>query len=161
MAREKTVEKRLKDKVEAIGGACEKHVGAMRGDPDRLCSFPNGYHCLVETKWAEGEEPEDHQLRRHAWWRKRGMDVWVVGCNDHITKFVSFAFLQPARVSVGSCDVPGGKATGHAGGGPGPREDGYVVAGSGYVEASGLVIFPGTRPRAKAGGGRRVGGGEK
>src|ERR1700676_4331811 len=107
MVREKTIERKLKKRIENIGGACEKFESAIRGEPDRLCSFPNGYHCLVETKWTEGAVPEPHQLRRHEFWRKRGMDVWVVGCNEHITNFVSFAFLQSTRVSVGSCDVPG------------------------------------------------------
>jgi hypothetical protein len=76
--REKTVEKYLKQRVELLGGACEKFRSMERGHPDRLCSFRNGYHCLVETKWAEDAEPEDHQIRKHLWWRARGMDVYVL-----------------------------------------------------------------------------------
>jgi len=81
MARERIVESRLKSRIEAIGGACEKFKGSVRGEPDRLCSFPHGYHCLVETKWASGVQPEPHQARRHEFWRERGMNVWVIGCN--------------------------------------------------------------------------------
>ncbi len=75
MARERTVETNLRLRIKAVGGACAKHVGGERGDPDRICSFPNGYRCLAETKWLEDVKPEDHQLRRHGYWRARGMDV--------------------------------------------------------------------------------------
>jgi hypothetical protein len=79
MAREAVVEEYLKDRVEDAGGACEKHTNpGHRGDPDRLVSFPRGYKCLVETKWADDAEPEPHQLRRHEWWRDRGMPVHVL-----------------------------------------------------------------------------------
>jgi hypothetical protein len=81
MARERTIERKLKKRIEDVGGACAKFNGAVRGEPDRICSFPNKYHCLVETKWATHISPEPHQLRRHAWWRERGMDVWVV-CDE-------------------------------------------------------------------------------
>ena len=118
MAREATVENRLKDRIEEIGGACEKHVGGKRGDPDRICSFPNGYHCLAETKWLEDVKPEEHQLRRHGFWRKRGMDVWVIGCDRHITQLLNFTHLQPPRLSVGGWFVPGGTSACHVGGGP-------------------------------------------
>ena len=57
MAREAPVESWLRSRIEDVGGACEKHVGGMRGDPDRVCSFPNGYHCLAETKWLEDVKP--------------------------------------------------------------------------------------------------------
>ncbi len=77
--RESKVEGYLKDRLEAVGAACEKHVNpGWRGDPDRLISFPSRYHCMVETKWDTGVTPEDHQLRRHTWWRMRGMDVYVL-----------------------------------------------------------------------------------
>jgi hypothetical protein len=75
--------------MEAVGGAAEKHVNpGWRGDPDRLLSFPDRYHCMVETKWADDAEPEDHQLRRHKWWRERGMDVYVLGSKEAISLFM-------------------------------------------------------------------------
>jgi hypothetical protein len=75
--------------MEAIGGACEKHVNSgHRGDPDRLLSFPDRYHCMVETKWADDVEPEEHQLRRHKWWRERGMDVFVCRSREEVCLFM-------------------------------------------------------------------------
>lgn len=82
--RETTVESYLVEQVEKVGGACKKLYPPPRGDPDRLCSFPCGYHCLVETKWAEDADPEEHQLRRHVWWRVRGMDVFVLRSQDAV-----------------------------------------------------------------------------
>ena len=77
--RENKVEDYLKKRMEEIGGAAEKHVNpGANGDPDRLCSFPDGYHCLVETKWAQDVLLPAHQSRRHKWWRLRGMDVYVI-----------------------------------------------------------------------------------
>jgi hypothetical protein len=135
MARERIVERRLKRRIESVGGACEKHVGAMRGDPDRLCSFPNGYHCLVETKWAEGEKPEDHQLRRHGFWRLRGMDVWVIGCDRHIKQLIDLASVHPTRLSVTGCAVLSGPATFHVGGGPWPGRNRHLPFGPGYASS--------------------------
>lgn len=150
MARERTIERKLKSLIENVCGACEKHVGAVRGDPDRVCSFPNGYHCLVETKWEEGVEPEPHQLRRHEFWRNRGIDVWVVGSNEHIIKLVNFALFQPPRLSVGSCDVPGGQATRHVGGRPWTGKDGYFALSAGHAEINRIELLPGAGARTKA-----------
>jgi len=156
MVREATVENRLKDQIEAIGGACEKHVGGMRGDPDRLCSFPNGYHCLAETKWLEDVKPEEHQLRRHGFWRKRGMDVWVIGCDRHIEQLIDFAGIQPPRISVGSGAIPGGPPPLHVGGGPWPGKDRDEPFGPGHAEVSRLELFPGARSCAKESSRRRL-----
>lgn len=88
--REKTVETYLTEQMELVGGAAEKHVNpGHRGDPDRLCSFPDRYHCLVETKWGEDATPEAHQLRRHEWWRQRGMDVYVLKSKEGVSKWMN------------------------------------------------------------------------
>jgi hypothetical protein len=83
--REYKVEDYLVERVGLMGGACEKYTNpGHRGDPDRLLSFPCRYHCLVETKWAQGVKPMGHQLRRHGFWRLRGMDVYVVGSEGEV-----------------------------------------------------------------------------
>lgn len=92
----------LVGRIEAIGGACEKHVNnGHRGDPDRLCSFPWGYHCLVETKWAPDVEPEPHQKRRHAFWRKRGMPVFVAGDSVGIQRVIDAALDAKNLAEIG------------------------------------------------------------
>jgi hypothetical protein len=87
--REAKVETYLQDRMEAINGAAEKHVNpGWRGDPDRICSFPDRYNCMVETKWAPDVAPEAHQTRRHKWWRERGMDVFVIGSHEQVDLFM-------------------------------------------------------------------------
>lgn len=89
MPRERSVEWYLKCRVEKIGGACEKHVNpGHRGDPDRLLSFPWGYQCLVETKWADDAPVPDYQLRRHMWWKCRGMPVFVLKSKAEVDAFI-------------------------------------------------------------------------
>ena len=161
MARERTVESRLKSRIEEVGGACEKFAGCTRGDPDRLCSFPNGYHCLAETKWAENVKPEAHQLRRHKFWRERGMDAWVVGCDRHITQLINFALVQSPRLSIGGGPLPRGAPSRYAGGGPWIREDGHVTAGSGYAETCRIEFLPCVSARPEEGGRRRLVRGER
>jgi hypothetical protein len=91
--RENKVEAYLKLRMTAIGGAAEKHVNpGANGDPDRLLSFPLGYKCLVETKWAEDASMTApharRQLRRHAWWQQRGMDVYLLKSKAQVDSFI-------------------------------------------------------------------------
>jgi len=86
--RESKVETYLRKLVEAKGGACAKFKGSVRGEPDRLVSMPNGFHCLVETKWKAGVAPKAHQVRRHKWWNKRGMKTYVIDCRFDVDWFV-------------------------------------------------------------------------
>lgn len=155
------MENPLAQRIEAIGGACEKHKTTVRGDPDRLCSFPNGYHCLAETKWAPDVKPEDHQLRRHGFWRARGMDVWVIGCDRHIEQLIDFAGLQSTRISVGSGAIPGGPPPLHVGGGPWPGENGNKPFGPGHAQIDRIELFPGARACAKESSRRRLVWGER
>lgn len=106
--RENKVEGYLKRRMEEIGGAAEKHVNpGANGDPDRLCSFPDGYHCLVETKWAQDVLLPAHQSRRHKWWRQRGMDVYVIPSVQQASlwvtrmarKHAAHALLPPENIS--------------------------------------------------------------
>jgi hypothetical protein len=87
--RERTVEKYLKQQVELLQGACAKFKGSVRGEPDRLLSFPDKYKCLVETKWSEEATVQAHQLRRHQWWRERGMDVFVLKTKGDVDAFLT------------------------------------------------------------------------
>ena len=79
----------LQQRMEELGGAAEKHTNpGHRGDPDRLCTMPHWAPFFVETKWAEDAEPETHQLRRHIWWRKRGIEVYVLRSKRQVDEFM-------------------------------------------------------------------------
>lgn len=121
--RESKVENALVTAVEAEKGACAKHVNTgFRGDPDRLCSFPWGYHCFVETKWATGVVPEAHQLRRHTYWRDRGLDVWVACDTADIRRIIDFA-LRAKTIPTNRVAVSLGPSSRYVGGRPRIGED--------------------------------------
>lgn len=87
--RESKVESCLRVCMRKVGGDAVKHVNpGRRGDPDRLCPFPDGFMPLVETKWAAGVEPEDHQTRRHKWWRARKVPVFVCRTQAEVLSFM-------------------------------------------------------------------------
>lgn len=53
--RESDLEKRLKDKIEQLGGLCFKWVSpGRRGVPDRICILPKGRTIFVEMKAPNG-----------------------------------------------------------------------------------------------------------
>ena len=77
--REAPIESFLQTQVMGVGGAAAKFKPTIRGEPDQLISFPlTKHHCLVEVKWATGVQAQQHQLRRHQYWRDHGMDVVVL-----------------------------------------------------------------------------------
>ncbi len=101
MPREYEVENYLTLLMKSVGGMCEKHINpGARGDPDRICVFPGGDMVLVETKWDEGVEPEDHQIRRHLKWKKHGVQVEVVRSRDQARNFVAFYLEKFTRRRV-------------------------------------------------------------
>jgi len=61
---EKTTERYLSQRIEALGGKCWKWVSPnVRGVMDRICFLPNGIVFFVELK-SEGKELAPHQQRR-------------------------------------------------------------------------------------------------
>lgn len=77
---ERDVEKYLKDRMKAIGGAAYKFTSpARRSVPDRLAIFPGGAMVFAELK-KPGEKPSDAQLREHK--RLRELGCAVYGCID-------------------------------------------------------------------------------
>jgi hypothetical protein len=82
--REISIEKKLKDAVEAKGGLCLKFVSpGMSGVPDRICLFPGGRIIFMETK-APGEKPRPLQLKRHRELRALGFEVRVIDSEEQI-----------------------------------------------------------------------------
>jgi len=84
--RESQIEKKLKDKVEAIGGKCMKFVSpGTSGVPDRICLFPGGRVIFVETK-APGEKPSSLQKKRHDELKKLGFKVLIIDSEEKINE---------------------------------------------------------------------------
>ena len=136
----KTVEIPLQEAIEDVGGACAKFKPTYRGEPDRLCSFPWGYHCLVECKWAGDVKAKGHQARRHEYWRRHGMDVWIAGCVHDIVRIIGHAAIHPTPTSGYRHGVLVEKPAGYVGRRPRTGQDGNCPFCDGCVEATGLRV---------------------
>lgn len=85
---EKTVEKYLVKRVEALGGTAYKFTSPQRRNvPDRLVVFPGNLIFFVEVK-APGKKPTDGQLREHKRLQEKGARVYVVDSREQINKLL-------------------------------------------------------------------------
>ncbi len=85
---EKQVEGRLRKKVVALGGMCEKFTSPQRRSvPDRLITMHPNLVWFVELK-APGKGPTDNQYRDHQRRRALGVDVRVIDTYDKVDAFV-------------------------------------------------------------------------
>ncbi len=74
---EKAIERRLANKVRALGGLCLKFASASAtGYPDRLVCLPGGKAVWVELK-SKGKRPTRFQELRHQELREKGFEVYV------------------------------------------------------------------------------------
>lgn len=86
--RETQIEKKLKNKIEAMGGKCLKFISpGMSGVPDRICLFPGGEVVFVETK-APGKRLRPLQKKRHKELQQLGFKVLVVDSEKQIEKMM-------------------------------------------------------------------------
>ena len=82
--REKTLEKKLKDKVHNLGGWCIKISAAwIVGLPDRLCLMPGGVLFFAEVK-STGKKPTHIQTRIHDRIRGLGFRVEIIDNSQKI-----------------------------------------------------------------------------
>ena len=84
--RESQIEKKLKIKIESIGGRCLKFVSpGMSGVPDRICLFPGGRVIFVETK-APGGKLRPLQKKRHQELKELGFTVLVIDSEEKVNR---------------------------------------------------------------------------
>ena len=87
--REKAVEKRLRIKVEALGGKTLKFISpGTNGVPDRIVLLPEGKIMFVECK-APGEKPEPLQVYRMKELEKLGFKCYVVDSYETVDEFIN------------------------------------------------------------------------
>ena len=76
---EKDLEKKLRTKVEALGGRCLKWVcPGWVGVPDRIILLPGARIYFVETKKPRGGELSAMQKKWREWLKGLGFSYWVV-----------------------------------------------------------------------------------
>ena len=101
--RESAVEKYLRQRVEELGGTCEKFVSpGKRGVPDRIVTMPGGVIEFVETKAPTGRVRAE-QSRDHAQRRALGVLVAVVSTKEEVDKYIAelcadLACREPERL---------------------------------------------------------------
>ena len=82
--REKTIEKKLADAVEARGGLVPQFTSlGLDGMPDRIVLMPGGRIAFVEVK-APGKAPRPLQEARHRLLRQLGFRVYVLDDESQI-----------------------------------------------------------------------------
>ena len=86
--RETAVEKRLKTKVERMGGQAWKWVSpGARGVPDRIIFLPGGRTVFIELK-APGKKPDPIQEYRIRQLRDLGQRVEVLDSLEAVDRFI-------------------------------------------------------------------------
>ena len=88
MVRERDIERRLRKRVEGMGGLCFKFLSSVSGVPDRLCLFMGGRVVFVETK-RPGEKPRPLQERQIEKIRKLGFRVEVIDSEQGIEELIN------------------------------------------------------------------------
>ena len=84
---ERYIEKKLGDKVKALGGAYEKFTSpSRRSVPDRIVILPDGVIIFVELK-ATGKQATMLQEIDHERRRALGCDVRVINSIEQIERF--------------------------------------------------------------------------
>ncbi len=82
--REKTIEKKLREKTKAAGGIALKFISpGFDGIPDRIVLLPNAACAFVEVK-APGKKPRALQKKRHKLLRSLGFKVYVLDNAEQI-----------------------------------------------------------------------------
>nr|UVY67540.1 MAG: VRR-NUC domain [Bacteriophage sp.] len=86
--KEASIEKFLKERIEANGGVCLKfNSTSMRGVPDRICMLPNGRIFFVELK-APGKTARPEQLRAHRLFKNLGQRVYVCDSRSSVCEVI-------------------------------------------------------------------------
>ena len=88
MKREATLEKKLVDKVEAVGGLCWKFTSPNTpGVPDRVCIMPDGAVVFVEMKAEFGRLSNIQKYRREQLLERKA-DIRVVKGKEALQEFI-------------------------------------------------------------------------
>ena len=86
---EKTLERKLAKKVEALGGWSLKLLAVhISGLPDRICLLPGGKVFFVEVKTTK-QKPRKIQLVVHERLKKLGFPVYVVDTSEGIEEVLN------------------------------------------------------------------------
>lgn len=96
---EKDIEKKLRQKVERLGGFCLKWVcPGWSGVPDRIVLLPGGRIHFVELKRPKGGRLSKLQEKWCEWLGLRGFDVWTIWNEDDLETFLCCIQVESEEV---------------------------------------------------------------
>ena len=88
---EKDIEKKLRQKVEALGGFCLKWVcPGWSGVPDRIVLLPGARIYFVETKRPKSGVLSATQNKWREWLTRLGFSCWVVWDETDLAAFLAY-----------------------------------------------------------------------
>lgn len=88
---EKDIEKKLRQKVEALGGRCLKWVcPGWSGVPDRIVLLPGGRIYFVETKRPKDGALSALQIKWREWLIRLGFSHWVIWTMEELRFFLVY-----------------------------------------------------------------------
>ena len=96
MRTESAVAKRLRERVQALGGRCITLAPTVRGLPDRLVLLPGGRVLLIELK-DHGGRLSAHQVLWHQQAADLGSPVAVLMGAEAVDRWAAEISAQPRR----------------------------------------------------------------
>lgn len=88
---EKDIERKLRRKVEAMGGLCLKWVcPGWSGVPDRIILLPGARIYFAETKRPKGGTLSALQKKWHEWISRLGFPCFTLWDEGDLTDFIDF-----------------------------------------------------------------------
>lgn len=85
---EKLLEKKLRIKIEELGGYCWKLPAIhISGIPDRVCLLPRGRIFFAEIKTTQ-DKPRKIQILWHKKLRRIGFEVYIVDTSEQIEELI-------------------------------------------------------------------------
>lgn len=86
---ESEIEKYLRERIEGIGGICDKWVSpGKNGVPDRIVFAPGGHVVFVETKREKGGVISPLQTYRASQLKALGQHVYFIHTKEQVDKLV-------------------------------------------------------------------------
>ncbi len=105
MILEKQIERKFKQKVEALGALAWKFTSPGRaGVPDRIVILPGGRVVFAEMK-APGQKLRPLQVATVAMIKRLGCHAWVIDSYEKIDEFIEKEMMPDG---VHTASVPGG-----------------------------------------------------
>lgn len=87
---ERDIEKKLRQRIEAMGGRCIKWVSPSSGGvPDRIVLLPGGRIYFVETKRPKGGKLSALQKKWHKWLTLLGFHCCTIWTFEELDSFIA------------------------------------------------------------------------